>query len=157
MVPGESAGGGGRGRRFLSSCIISRFARDHLGKWFVLLSACGVIIGSAFLFIDFTFWTVAVFMSLYSLSNPLMQNTLSNGCFRQIALLPLKGQLRNEAVVMREVFLNAGRVLSIAALLAFAGDLESAMLPVVLFAAAATQALIYFLVEEPARQPAESR
>lgn len=141
----------------LSSFIISRFAREHLGRLYVLLSSVGVSLGAAFLFIDFTFWTVAVFMILFSLSNPLMHNTLSNHYYRQIALLPLKGQLRNEAVVMRETFLNAGRVLSIAALLAFAGDLESAQLPVVLFGAAITQTLIVFLVEKPGRQPAESR
>jgi len=98
-----------------------------------------------------------VFMILFSLGNPLMHNTLSNSYYRQIALLPLKGQLRNEAVVLRETFLNAGRVLSIVALLVFADNLESAMLPAVLFAAALTQTLIFFLVENPARQPAESR
>jgi YQGE family putative transporter len=141
----------------LSSFLVSRFGREHLGRLYVLLSSVGVVIGSAFLFIDFRFWTVAVFMTLFSLSNPLMHNTLSNYYYRQIALLPLKGQLRNEAVVMRETFLNAGRVLSIAALLAFADDLESAMLPVVLFVAAAMQTLTFFLVEAPERQPEESR
>ena len=141
----------------LSSVTISRFGREHLGRLYVLLSSVGVAAGAAFLFIDFKFWTVAVFMVMFSLGNPLMQNTLSNGYYRQIALLPLKGQLRNEAVVLRETFLNAGRVLSIVALLVFAANLESAMLPAVLFAAALTQTLIFFLVENPARQPAESR
>lgn len=141
----------------LSSFLISRFGHEHLGRLYVLLSSVGVTVGAAFLFIDFKFWTVAMFMILFSLGNPLMHNTLSNSYYRQIALLPLKGQLRNEAVVMRETFLNAGRILSIVALLAFAGDLESAMLPVVLFAAALTQTLIFFLVEKPVRQPAESR
>jgi len=96
-------------------------------------------------------------MILFSLGNPLMHNTLSNYYYRQIALLPLRGQLRNEAVVMRETFLNAGRVLSIVLLLAFADDLRSSLLPVVLFGAAVTQTLIFFLIEKPGRQPAESR
>jgi len=141
----------------LSSFLVSRFGREHLGRLYVLMSSAGVVIGAAFLFIDVTFWTVAVFMILFSLGNPLMNNTLSHSYYRQISLLPLKGQLRNEAIVMRELFLNAGRVLSIAALLAFADDLESSMLPVVLFAAALTQTLIFFLVEKPVPQPAESR
>jgi len=141
----------------LSSFLVSRFGREHFGRLYVLLSSAGVVIGAAFLFIDFAFWTVAVFMILFSLGNPLMNNTLSNFYYRRIALLPLRGQLRNEAIVMREVFLNAGRVLSIVALLAFADNPESAMLPVVLFAAALTQMPIFFLVEKPARQPAESR
>jgi len=141
----------------LSSFAISRFAREHLGKLYVLLSSVGISAGAAFLFVDFTFWTVAVFMILFSLGNPLMHNTLSNYYYRQIALLPLRGQLRNEAVVMRETFLNAGRVLSIVLLLAFADDLRSSLLPVVLFGAAVTQTLIFFLIEKPGRQPAESR
>jgi YQGE family putative transporter len=141
----------------LSSFLTSRFGREHHGRRYVLMAAAGVTIGSAFLFIGFRFWTVAVFMILFSLSNPLMHNTLSNYYYRQIALLPLRGQLRNEAIVMRETFLNAGRILSIAALLVFAGNLESGMLPVVLFAAAVVQALNFFLVEKPERQPEESR
>jgi len=141
----------------LSSILISRYGREENGKLYVLLSSAGITVGAAFLFIDFTFWTVAVFMILFSLGNPLMNNILNNAYYRQIGLLPLKGQLRNEAVVMRETFLNAGRVLSIAALLQFAGDLESARLPLVLFAAALSQLLIVFLVEAPARQPEESR
>lgn len=143
----------------LSSFIISRFARERLGKLYVLLSSAGVAAGASFLFIDYTFWTVAVFMIMFSLGNPLMHNTLSNYYYRQIAMLPLKGQLRNEAVVMRETFLNAGRVLSIVLLLVIAGDLHSALLPAVLFGAALTQTVIYFLIEKPAGpgRPAEGR
>lgn len=140
----------------LSSYLTSRFGREQQDRMYIRLSAAGLIVGSAFLFIDYRFWTVAVFMILYSLSNPLMHNTLSNYYYRQIAMLPLKGQLRNEAVVMRETFINAGRVLSIMALIVFANDLESAKLPVVLFTTAALQVLTFLFVEKPARQPEES-
>lgn len=132
-----------------SGYVISRTAKEDLAKVYVLVSAAGVAVGASFLFVDFAFWTVAVFMVLHSLCNPLMLNTLQTYYFRMISELPLKGQLRNEAVVMREIFLNAGRVLSIVLLLAFAADLSSGLLPIVLLGTAGVQGVIFFLVGKP--------
>lgn len=53
--------------------------------------------------------------------------------------LPLKGLFRIESVVIREFFLNTGRVLSILAQVLFAEDLNTPSLPFVLIIAALTQ------------------
>ncbi len=123
--------------------VISRKAQKEHVRKYVTLSTTGVAIGSALLLIQVEFWSVAVFMILFSICNPLAVNTLTSYYYRLMGTLPLKGQLRVESVVMRELFLNAGRVLSITLLVVIAKDLQSIWLPAVLFTMAMLQ---YFLV-----------
>ncbi|MFC4779110.1 MFS transporter [Paenibacillus sp. GCM10023252] len=130
--------------------VISRAAKKENVRLYVLCSTTGVVVGSAFLLVDVRLWTVLVFMILFSVCNPLAVNTLTSYYYRLIGTLPLKGQLRVESVVMRELFLNTGRAVSIASLIVFAKDLQSVWLPVVLVTAAALQyALAGLIREEP--------
>jgi len=130
-----------------SGYMISRRAKEESGHRYMLVSTTGVVVGAAFLLIDIRFWTVTAFMVLYSLFNPLMMNTLTSYYYRIIGMLPLRGQLRQEAVVVREAFINTGRILSITVLLLFAGDLDSVWLPVVLLATALLQYGITILIK----------
>lgn len=128
--------------------VISRKAqREHVRKY-VFLSTTGVAIGAAMLLIQVEFWTVALFMIMFSICNPLAVNTLTSYYYRLIGTLPLKGQLRVESVVMRELFLNAGRVLSITLLIVLARDLQSVWMPVVLFVMAVMQYALVLLIKE---------
>ncbi|MGO4375934.1 MFS transporter, partial [Paenibacillus sp. MCAF20] len=104
--------------------VISRMAQKEHVRKYVMLSTTGVVIGSALLLVQMEFWSVAVFMILFSICNPLAVNTLTSYYYRLIGTLPLKGQLRVESVVMRELFLNVGRVVSITLLIWLATDLE---------------------------------
>lgn len=128
--------------------VISRKAQKENVRKYVFMSTTGVAIGSALLLIQVEFWSVALFMILFSICNPLAVNTLTSYYYRLIGTLPLKGQLRVESVVMRELFLNAGRVLSITLLILLARDLQSAWMAVVLFTMAALQYLLVFLIKE---------
>ncbi|WP_241674953.1 MFS transporter [Paenibacillus luteus] len=128
--------------------VISRKAQKEQVRKYVLLSTTGVVFGSALLLFQVEFWSVAVFMILFSICNPLAVNTLTSYYYRLIGTLPLKGQLRVESVVMRELFLNVGRVLSISLLIFLAKDLESVWLPVVLFAMAVLQYVSVALIKE---------
>ncbi|QYR20883.1 hypothetical protein KZ483_24530 [Paenibacillus sp. sptzw28] len=92
--------------------------------------------------------TVLLFMILFSVCNPLAVNTLTSYYYRLIGTLPLKGQLRVESVVMREVFLYSGRVLSILLLIILSKDLQSIWLPIVLLATAVLQYTLFWLVKE---------
>ncbi|WP_274652553.1 MFS transporter [Paenibacillus humicola] len=131
--------------------VISRKAKKDYVRLYVLSSSTGIVLGASLLLIDVRFWSVLVFMILFSIFNPLAVNTLTSYYYRLIGTLPLKGQLKVEAVVMRELFLNSGRVVSITLLIVFASDLQSVWLPVVLVAAAALQYTLYGLLrEEPA-------
>ncbi|MEV5025768.1 MFS transporter [Paenibacillus sp. LPE1-1-1.1] len=133
--------------------VISRKAQKEQVRKYVLLSTTGVAIGSALLLIRVEFWSVALFMILFSICNPLAVNTLTSYYYRLIGTLPLKGQLRVESVVMRELFLNAGRVLSISLLIFLAKDLESVWMPIVLFSMAVLQYISVLLIKE--KQSAE--
>ncbi|WP_028611748.1 MFS transporter [Paenibacillus harenae] len=128
--------------------VISRKAQKEHVRKYVLLSTTGVAIGSGLLLIQVEFWSVATFMILFSICNPLAINTLTSYYYRLIGSLPLKGQLRVESVVMRELFLNVGRVVSITLLIVLAGDLHSSWLPVILFAMAVLQYLLILCIKE---------
>jgi MFS transporter, YQGE family, putative transporter len=145
------------GLLILSGYIISRKAKEEAGRRYMLISTTGVVLGAAFLLLDVSFWTVAAFMVLFSLFNPLMMNTLTTFYYRIISMLPLRGQLRQEAVVVREVFINVGRILAITLLLLFAHDLDSIWLPIVLLASALLQYGIYFLVKSAIPTPSTGR
>lgn len=131
--------------------IMSRRANDDGAKSYILVSSTLVVIGSMFLVYDVRLWTVIVFMLLFSISNPLALNTINSYYYLLIGTLPLKGQMRNELVVMRETFMNTGRVISVVLLLIFSQDLESMWLPAVLLCTALMQYSIYFLLARSSR------
>ncbi|WP_245554852.1 MULTISPECIES: MFS transporter [Cohnella] len=112
----------------------------------VFWSSLFVAAASCVLLIDVAWWTVLVFMVVFSIFNPLTINSLNVYYYRLMDVLPLKGQFRIESVVIRELFLNIGRVLSIYALIVFADRPDSAALPVVLVAASLLQFAIVGLV-----------
>ncbi|KQO07348.1 MFS transporter [Paenibacillus sp. Leaf72] len=139
----------------MTGYVISRKAQKEQVQRYVLFSTTGVAIGAALLLIAVDFWSVLLFMILFSICNPLAVNTLTSYYYRLIGTLPLKGQLRVECVVMRELFLNVGRVVSIGCLILFAGDVTSVWLPVVLFGAALAQYLLSLLISE--KQPDQAK
>jgi YQGE family putative transporter len=128
--------------------VISRKAQKENVRQYVFFSTTGVVAGSGLLLTGVELWSVVLFMILFSICNPLAINTLTSYYYRLIGSLPLKGQLRIESVVMRELFLNVGRVLSIGLLVLFASDLESGMMPIVLFVMAVLQYLLVMLIRE---------
>ncbi|SDW78047.1 MFS transporter [Paenibacillus sp. CF384] len=128
--------------------IISRKAKKEQVRKHVLYSTSGILLGAAFLLYDVSAWTVVFYMVAFSICNPLAVNTLTSYYYRLIGKLPLKGQLKVESVVMREVFLNAGRIISITLLLFVSKDLESIWLPVVVAGTAAMQYLMFWLMKD---------
>lgn len=128
--------------------VISRKAQKENVRQYVFFSTTGVVAGSGLLLTGVELWSVVLFMILFSICNPLAINTLTSYYYRLIGSLPLKGQLRIESVVMRELFLNLGRVLSIGLLVLLATDLESEVMPVILFVMAVMQYALVLLIKE---------
>ncbi|MCR2804840.1 MFS transporter [Paenibacillus soyae] len=136
--------------------VISRKAQKENVRKYVALSTSGTVIGAALLLFGVGLWSVVPFMIIFSICNPLAINTLNSYYFRLIGTLPLKGQLRVESVVMRELFLNVGRVISIAVLAVFGSDMESIWMPVILFTAAALQYLLVLLISAKDEEQTDS-
>ncbi|MCZ8519284.1 MULTISPECIES: MFS transporter [Paenibacillus] len=122
-----------------TSLFLSRYGSEEKAVRFVVVSTAGFLIATFFLIWKMTLFTVIAFMVIYSVCAPLQGNTITSYYFRMIGRLPLKGQLRVESVVMREVFLNGGRVVSILALLGLMKYAGSGALPWVLAAASLLQ------------------
>jgi YQGE family putative transporter len=128
--------------------VISRKAQKEHVRKYVLLSTTGIVLGAALMLIQVELWTVVIYMILFSICNPLAVNTLTSYYYRLMGTLPLKGQLRVESVVMRELFLNIGRVISIVLLILLARDMDSIWMPVVLFVMALLQYVLVLLIRE---------
>jgi YQGE family putative transporter len=112
------------------------------------LSSAAVALGAAAMLLGIVKGTVLVYMIVFSLFNPLTINTITYYYYRMMDALPLKGQFRIESVVVRELFLNAGRVFSIVLMLVFSNQVESMALPVILIATALLQLLMIPLVKD---------
>ncbi|MBW5446678.1 MFS transporter [Cohnella sp. CFH 77786] len=123
----------------LTGFVISRRRDRSNARGEVLLSSVMVFAAAALLLAEVSAWTVIAFMVVFSLFNPLAINTLTSYYYRLMDFLPLRGHFRIESVVLREFFLNAGRVISIWLLILFAKDPMSPMLPLVLVASAILQ------------------
>lgn len=119
--------------------LISRFGKVDAIRQFVLVSALGFTTASSLLLLGITIWTVIGFILLQAFFMPIFGNPTGAYYYQMIARLPLKGELRVEALVMRELFVNAGRVCSIGLLIYLARDLHSGFLPIVVVLAAVLQ------------------
>ncbi|MBP1993443.1 MFS transporter [Paenibacillus eucommiae] len=131
----------------LTGFFISKYARANKVRYYLALSTAGFLIGSSFLLGGVTLTTVILFMILYSIFAPLQGNSMTSHYYSLIAQLPLKGQLRVESVVVRELFINIGRVLSIGTLISLAGDLDGHIIPWILLGASLIQVMIIWLVD----------
>lgn len=118
---------------------ITRAAKERYARWYMIAAAGGFTIAALLLQAGVNLVTVVTFMLLHALINPLYGNTMNSYYYRLVGQLPLKGQLTIEAVVVRETFLNIGRVCSIFAIIAIAGDPDSSLLPWVILAASLLQ------------------
>lgn len=135
--------------------VISRKAQKEQARKYIMYSTICIVAASCLLVIDIKLWSVIIFMIVFSTCNPLSVNSMTSYFYRLISGLPLKGQLKVESVVMREAFLNGGRIVAITILILLASDLQSKWLAIVIAIMAAAQFLILLLVrpeqvEEPA-------
>ncbi|MCD9021242.1 MFS transporter [Cohnella silvisoli] len=126
--------------------FISRRKQQNNIRRDLFVASLLIVMGAAVLLIDIRLWTVILFISVYSLMAPLIINILTSYYYRIMDGLPLRGLFRIESVVVREFFLNTGRVLSIFMQVLFASNLDSPALPVVLILMAFTQLGIVLLV-----------
>ncbi|WNR43526.1 MFS transporter [Paenibacillus roseipurpureus] len=127
--------------------FISKYANASKSRLYLLVSTIGYLVGISFIIGSLTIWSVVGFMILYSIFAPLQGNTMTGYYYSLIAKLPLKGELKVESVVVREFFLNVGRVISIIVLILFGSDLDGGLIPWILMLASLTQFGIVWTVK----------
>ncbi|CAH1211615.1 hypothetical protein PAECIP111891_03727 [Paenibacillus allorhizoplanae] len=119
--------------------FISKYANAGRARMYLTISTVGYLVGVSCIIGSLNVWSVVGFMILYSIFAPLQGNTMTGFYYSLIARLPLKGELKVESVVVREFFLNVGRVISILVLITFGSDLDGGLIPWILLLAALTQ------------------
>ncbi|SDC03787.1 MFS transporter, YQGE family, putative transporter [Paenibacillus sp. UNCCL117] len=127
--------------------FISRFGTEERSRSFILYTSVGFVIGGLSLQAGITLPTVLIFMIIYSLCSPVQGNTVSSYFYRLIGDLPLRGELRVESVVLREIFMNAGRVVSIVSFVLISARFGFELLPWIVLAGALLQFLMVRLIE----------
>jgi YQGE family putative transporter len=131
----------------VTGIFISKYARTEKTRLYLGLSTTGFLIGSSLLLGSITLTTVILFMILYSIFAPLQGNTMTGYYYSMIAKLPLKGELRVESMVIKELFLNIGRVISILVFITFASGLDASVIPWILLGASLLQVVLIWLAE----------
>lgn len=122
--------------------LLSKFAKEGMTRLYLWISGSGLIVAASLLLLGLTVWSVVGFMVVYSFFAPLQGNTISTYYYRLIGKLPLKGNFRVESLVIREAFLNTGRVISITSLIFLLKEVEGKQLAFILLAGAAFQLLL---------------
>ncbi len=128
--------------------FLSRYANEGMSRAYILSANVIFLVGSLFLFWEISFWTVIAFLIGHSISAPIQNNVFSAHHFHLISKLPLKGNIRIEAIVMRELFLNCGRVLSIIFFVYVVHDLEHVLFPIMVLILACSQFLLAALIDK---------
>lgn len=127
------------GLTIISSYLLSRFAKEHLAKNYIIIAAVGYTLAASFLLVGINLFTVIAFISIYYVCVPLMTNSFSAYHYRLVGKLPLKGHLRIETMVGREAFVCSGRVTSILLIILLSESLTGPLLPWIIFIAALMQ------------------
>lgn len=130
----------------LMGLLMSKYATEGRAALYLWISAVGMIAASSLMIMGVRLWTVVSFMILYSFFNPLQGNTASSHYYSMVGRLPLKGNFRTESVVMRELFLNTGRIISIAVLIFLLREVEGEQLAYILLGGAVCQLLLPLFV-----------
>jgi YQGE family putative transporter len=135
------------------SYLFSRLARSEKVRRYILLSSLGYLFGALLLLIDLSLFTVIGFMVLHTICNPIKSNAFDAYFYKLIGTLPMKGKLRTEAMVVRELCWNVGRIAVVLLLIVLADDLSAPWLPWVIIQTSAVQFVLLFFVEKE-RDPA---
>lgn len=134
----------------ITGYMLARYAKEHQVRAYMGFGALGYVLAASLLLIDITAFTVITFLVIYSICFPTQLNAYSAYYYRVVGRLPLKGSLRIETIVLREISLNMGRILSILGLIMFTTELTSLWLPIVIVAASALQFLFLWVIDREA-------
>ncbi|TXK85617.1 MFS transporter [Paenibacillus sp. N3.4] len=131
----------------VTGIFISKYADSSKARKYLAFSTLGYLVGVSLLLGSINVWSVVGFMILYSIFSPLQGNTMTGYYYGLISKLPLKGELKVESVVVREFFLNVGRIISIICLITFGSDLDGGWIPWILMSASLTQIALVWSVK----------
>jgi YQGE family putative transporter len=130
------------------SYIFSRMAKESQPRVYILWSCIGYLIGALLLLYELSVFTVVGYMVIQSICNPIKSNAYDTYFYRLIGTLPLKGKLRTESIVIRELCWNFGRVTVVFFLIVLASDLNAPWLPWVIIVSSAFQFILLYFVEK---------
>ncbi|MDQ0915025.1 MFS transporter [Paenibacillus sp. V4I5] len=132
----------------LINILFSKLARERHERKYLLWSVIGYMIAASLLLFKLSPVIVISFMILQTLFGPLKSNAFDSYFYRLIGTLPLKGKLRIESMVVREICWDAGRIATVFLLISLSSNLNAPWLPWVVIGSCTSQFLLFFLMDE---------
>lgn len=127
---------------------LARYSRADRMHLLIGIGAVTYTVASFFLLAGIQLWSVIAFMIGHSIATPILNNSFGAFHYRMISKLPLKGHLKIETSVMRQAFLNIGRVIPILIVIVTAVDLNAPWIGWVVLGATVTQLSLIWLTRE---------
>ncbi|TMV48701.1 MFS transporter [Paenibacillus mesophilus] len=131
-----------------ASYLFSKYATAGGTKMYLFVTVTLYTAASLLLVSGISAWTVITFLVIHSICGPIKAGTYDGYYYRLIGTLPLKGELRVESMVIREVCWNAGRASFLLPLLLFVPDLETGPLAWIVLGAMVSQYMLAMLLDK---------
>ncbi|CAM3381445.1 MFS transporter [Marinicrinis lubricantis] len=139
------------------SYVLSRTASVAKTGLYLWIAGAGLLVSSSVLLWQVALWSVITFMCIQSLFKPVQANAYTAHYYRWIGMLPLKRHFRIESIVLRESVINAGRAIGVIVFMVCSTDLDTPLLPWILFAVMLAQLLVPWLVQHEPIEEEDSK
>jgi YQGE family putative transporter len=133
------------GTAMLTAYAMGRWSQSDLLNRYTTVAAIGFTLAALMIIWKMDPLIVIIFVMLYQIFTVIQNNSMTNYYYHLTSKLPLKGALRVESIILREVFVNIGRVIGIGTMLIFVDQMNGPSLPIVLLVFSIIQFSLMFL------------
>lgn len=137
------------GISFLAYYIVSRMIKEHRRKKAILIGGIILFLAIFLIVFDLDYMKLLLYAGMIAIAYPLLLVPYSSMTFDVIGRGWNATEMRIEYIVVREIYLNAGRIISILVFLAGITFFESEkVIPILLIFLGAGHTLIYFFIRK---------
>lgn len=133
------------GTAMLTAYGMGRWSQSNLLNRYTTAAAIGFTLAALMIIWKMDPLTVVIFVMLYQIFTVIQNNSMTNYYYHLTGKLPLKGALRVESIILREIFVNIGRVFGIGTTVIFVDQMNGPHLPIVLLVFSIIQFSLVFL------------
>ncbi|MBM7569653.1 MFS transporter [Aquibacillus albus] len=129
--------------------VATRFIRPHMRKWAIFAGGISLYLSVYLIIIHTSYTTLLIYGAIIGLSYPIFTVPYASMTYDVIGNAWKAGEMRIEYIVVRELYINLGRVLSIAIFLVAVSMFQpEAIIPYLLMVLGAGHFIIYFFIKD---------
>jgi YQGE family putative transporter len=136
--------------------LATKFIKPRMRKWAIFVGGLSLYLSIYLILIHMSFTTLLIYAALIGMSYPVLYVPYFSLSFDVIGKAWKAGEMRIEYIVVRELFINLGRVFSIGVFLIFVSIFSAeTIIPYLLMVLGAGHFIIYFFVKDIYLEPKE--